>query len=57
VKAQRILAASALALLLVCTAPVARASGNDQPIDAPQSFVECLGEVASAMWGVVSSVL
>jgi len=60
VKAQRLFAATSLALLLVTTAPVTRADGLDQPTDGPHGFVanlgECLSLAACAGLEIVSSV-
>jgi methyl coenzyme M reductase alpha subunit len=60
VKAQRLFAATSLALLLVTTAPVARADGLDEPGGAPHGFIadlgDCLSLAACAGLEIVSSV-
>lgn len=59
-KAQRLFAATSLALLLVMTAPVARADGLENPDPGPHGFIanlgECLSLATSAGLEIVSSV-
>jgi len=47
VKVQRLVAAVSLALVLMVSAPMARAGGMDDPIESPQSLVAALGECLS----------
>jgi len=47
VKAQRFVAAMSLALVLLVSAPMARAGGVDEPSGSPQSFIASLGECLS----------
>ena len=60
-KANRLFAAVSLALLLVASAPVARAGDMDGPTGSPQTFAadfcECLSQAVMAGLGIVTSVL
>ena len=60
-KVQRLVAAVSLALVLMVSAPMARAGGMDDPIESPQSLVaalgECLSQAAVLGLDIVSSAL
>lgn len=61
VKVQRLAAAVSLALVLMASAPMARAGGMDDPIESPHSVVaaigECLSQAALLGLDIVSSAL
>ena len=60
-KVQRLVAAVSLALALMVSAPVARASGVEDPSNGPMGFIaalgECLSQAAVLGLDIVSSAL